>query len=101
TRFVKRFQKTWTPEAMRLTRQIAVNHPLHKHQVMYVAFNHEYYLTNYRQRQDGAVTVMQQRQPHRDTNQMPGEIARAFKMYASLISEYSIVTIKEVFIYIY
>jgi hypothetical protein len=100
-KFIAKFKKTWLPEAMKLTRQIAVKYPLHAHQVMYVAFNHEYYLTNYRQSESGAIVVMQNRQPHRDINQMPSEIDRAFKMYSKLISEYSIVTIKDVIIYIY
>lgn len=99
--FERNFKKNWLPEAMRLTRQIAVKYPLHAHQVMYIAFNHEYYLTNYRQKESGAITVMQNRQPHRDINQMPSEIDRAFKMYAKLISEYSILTLKDVNVYIY
>jgi hypothetical protein len=100
-RFQTRFKKTWIPEAMRLTRQIAVKYPLHAHQVMYIAFEHEYYLTNYRQKETGAITVMQNRLPHRDINQMPSEIDRAFTMYAKLISEYSILTLRVVNIYIY
>jgi hypothetical protein len=99
--FQKRFKKLWLPEAMKLTQYIARHYPLHKHQVMYVAFNHEYYLTNYRQKESGAITVMKGRQPHRDINQMPSEIDNAFRMYAKLISEYSILTLKDVNIYIY
>jgi hypothetical protein len=95
------FMRKVVPQMMSITTSIAKKHPLHKYQLMYVVFNHEYYLTNYNQKESGAVTVMKNRRPTVDMKDMPGEIARALKLYSSLISEYSVVNIKDVFIYIY
>jgi len=100
-RLEKKFTRDWTPEAMRLVRYIARKYPLHNSQVMYVAFNHEFYLVNFGHSEQGAVTVMKSRQPHRHLDQFPGEIHRAFMTYRALLNTYRVITVKDVSIYIY
>jgi hypothetical protein len=100
-RLEKRFSRSWIPEAMKIVREVAKKYPLHGSQVMYVAFSHEFYLVNYGHNEQGAVTVMKSRQPHRHLDQFPGEIHRAFNTYRALLNTYRIITVKDVAIYIY
>jgi len=100
-RLEKKLLGHWINDLVKIIKNVAYKHPIGKRDLMFIAFNHLLYVTSYEQRDNGAVTVMEHRQPKQDLYVLPDEIHRAMLIYHHLLNEYTRIFVKEVVISIF
>lgn len=94
--------RSWMPEAKEIIQKIHRLHSLSNVSVIYMAFDHDIILTNYGQKDNGAVVIMKNRQPNKINMQdFSEEMNRARLKYHALLVNYKIIMIKKVRIFIY
>jgi len=89
-------------DAIKITVGIHHKYPIAKHEIMYVSFDHDILLTNYGQKDNGAINIMKNRTPDmRNMSDFPNELNKARLQYHALLNTYRLITVKKVRIFIY
>jgi len=97
-----RLINNWMPDAKNLMNKIHRLHSLSNISVIYIAFDHDIFLTNYGQKDNGAVILMKNRQPNKiNLQDFEEEMNRARLKYHALLNSYRMIMIKKVRIFIY
>lgn len=95
-------EKYWMPEAIKMLLKVNGKYPLSKIDVMYVSFDHDIIITNYGEKDNGAINIMMGRQPNNvGLAHFPEEMNKARLKYHALLNSYRMIMVKKVRIFIY
>lgn len=102
-RLFARLDRTWVKDALETINRTHRKFPLSKNvTVIYVAFDHEIYITNYSEKDSGAVIIMKNRQPGRiQLQDFIEELERARMQYHAILNNYRLIRIKKIRIFMY
>jgi hypothetical protein len=97
-----RLKKSWMHEAKELIEEIHRQHSLSNVSVIYITFDHDIIMTNYNQKDNGAVIIMKNRQPNKiSIEDFSDELEKARITYKALLIRYRLIMVKKVRIFIY